>query len=1308
MSRIDKLSVLGVRSFDNTRSETIEFHSPLTLIVGLNGSGKTTIIECLKYATTGEMPPGAKIGGAFIHDPKLCGEKEVLAQVKISFRSTQGLRMVCTRNLQLTVKKNSRTMKTLENSLLVLRNGERTTMSSRMTEIDAMVPDYLGVSRAVLHSVIFCHQEESLWPLWKPADVKQRFDEIFEALKYTRAIDNIKILAKNKRAELTNFKKDEEHCKEIKNQGEKMKTAIARLYDEIEALRVKADEKTALIKEATRKAEDAWNKANTAGKIVGELTGKRIEQKTKEESVQSLLQNLDEMSESDEELQRHLEQYEQRVEAFEEDLTTQKSRYAEFNSNIQDARSQVSAKERECGSYEAQKESYDRQVHNREKLVKEAARSHGIRGFDIDVDDKQVQAFMDRISKIAREQNAKFEKHRQDTRDELQDAQKVLNRLNEQKTSLNQRKESARQAVAKNDSRISSLQSELNKINVDEGAKVAWDNDLRETNAKLESAKSDIESARWDSSMESAEADLRKLDDQKEKLDAELVEGTRQAGDSARLDFVQKELKAKQSSLETMMGAHGDRIGTVVGQEWTPATLEAKFQHAVDQYGAQVSEAEKQRDGTNRELQQVDYKLGECRTGLKTKQAAVKQAEKRIREAVDGEPSNYLETVKELEEARDTAKTDADSFSRVLEYFDSCLKVADSHKACRTCSRTFANDKEREKMIKTVGEQKEKLQRVGAAKEDFVEVEKDLQAARAASSHFDTWERLKQKEIPALERTEKELANTRERLIAQLEDQDTVVNERQAAKRDVESTSKTVQTIAKYNSDISSFESQIKELISKQKAAGLSRGLEIIQEEIKKVNDQVRTVKSRVAKLSGDRDRSTKLINTLELEKRDIQSKLSNADYQLKEKNSLGKQVEEYKAQNAEQRTSIKSFDSDLAGLGPQQDQAQAKYDDAASRGADRDRQLQAETNKLNATVNQLGMADDEIKAYVEKGGPQQLARGRREVETLKEEVTRLEEEQRSIIREIKTLEEKLRNHSDTRRSISDNQRYRRDLRALQTVRAEIAELETHNAEEDKARYEREGGKWQLERNKLSAEHASLVGSLKSKDEEMMAKNTDYETDYKNAAKRFKEAHIKVETTKACVEDLGLYGGALDKAIMKYHSIKMEEINRIIDELWRKTYQGTDVDTIMIRSESEASKTNKSYNYRVCMMKQDAEMDMRGRCSAGQKVLACIIIRLALAECFGVKCGLIALDEPTTNLDRDNIRALAESLGEIIKMRRKQSNFQLIVITHDEEFLRFMGCSDYADFYWRVSRNEKQKSVIERQSIAEVRSSSPN
>ncbi len=64
------------------------------------------------------------------------------------------------------------------------------------------------------------------------------------------------------------------------------------------------------------------------------------------------------------------------------------------------------------------------------------------------------------------------------------------------------------------------------------------------------------------------------------------------------------------------------------------------------------------------------------------------------------------------------------------------------------------------------------------------------------------------------------------------------------------------------------------------------------------------------------------------------------------------------------------------------------------------------------------------------------------------------------------------------------------------------------------------------------------------------------------------------------------------------------------------------------------------------MCRRGIELDMRGRCSAGQKVLASIIIRIALSQTFGTQCGIITLDEPTTNLDKPNIESLAETLSE--------------------------------------------------------------
>ena len=68
------------------------------------------------------------------------------------------------------------------------------------------------------------------------------------------------------------------------------------------------------------------------------------------------------------------------------------------------------------------------------------------------------------------------------------------------------------------------------------------------------------------------------------------------------------------------------------------------------------------------------------------------------------------------------------------------------------------------------------------------------------------------------------------------------------------------------------------------------------------------------------------------------------------------------------------------------------------------------------------------------------------------------------------------------------------------------------------------------------------------------------------------------------------------------------------------------------------------------MIKDQVEMDMRGRCSAGQKMLASIIIRLALSDSFSQNCGILALDEPTNALDLENIEALAASLIESATM----------------------------------------------------------
>ncbi|KAG5180571.1 P-loop containing nucleoside triphosphate hydrolase protein [Tribonema minus] len=202
---------------------------------------------------------------------------------------------------------------------------------------------------------------------------------------------------------------------------------------------------------------------------------------------------------------------------------------------------------------------------------------------------------------------------------------------------------------------------------------------------------------------------------------------------------------------------------------------------------------------------------------------------------------------------------------------------------------------------------------------------------------------------------------------------------------------------------------------------------------------------------------------------------------------------------------------------------------------------------------------------------------------------------------------------------------------------------------------------------------------------------------YAGVQEKRRKKLIDVETTAMAVADLEKYWTALDKALMRYHHMKIAEINKIIRELWQITYKGGDIDMIEIVSgeDGASNRAGRSYNYRVAMRKGSTILDMKGRCSAGQRVLASIVIRLALAETFCINCGILALDEPTTNLDFENKDGLAKALARIIAQRSQQSNFQLIVITHDEEFVGTMRTQlgsiagfNMPEYYWCVSREQ--------------------
>lgn len=67
--------------------------------------------------------------------------------------------------------------------LLCLRGEEKKSLSSKCVDVNQEMTSALGVSKPVLNNVIFCHQEESNWPLSEGKALKEKFDAIFAATK---------------------------------------------------------------------------------------------------------------------------------------------------------------------------------------------------------------------------------------------------------------------------------------------------------------------------------------------------------------------------------------------------------------------------------------------------------------------------------------------------------------------------------------------------------------------------------------------------------------------------------------------------------------------------------------------------------------------------------------------------------------------------------------------------------------------------------------------------------------------------------------------------------------------------------------------------------------------------------------------------------------------------------------------------------------------------------------------------------------------------------------------------------------------
>lgn len=1268
MSSIEKLAIVGIRSFSPQTQNVIEFGMPLTIILGVNGAGKTTIIECLKYATTGELPPNG--GTVFVHDPNLSDETDVTAQVKMKFKNIKQETMIVSRSVLVTKKKKKTEFKTMENSLKMVdeNNSIQQGVSIKGKEIDYEIETSLGVSKAILESVIFCHQEDTSWPLSSSSILKKKFDDIFEATKYIKALEFLKKIRKEKaleaKTELQKFeflKTDKERADKIIVSKDVVSTNIQTLDFKIKKIETELEEYEKQISNRKKKLDAFSENSGTLFSLKKELDFLHVQRKdfSPFTLVNGTIEELTSVLQKKTEMFSFIIQQKERLIEREKELTKENQLFIKKTS--EEVYVQIGIKKAEF------------RMKTKEKNIKKSRID--VLQEQFGVSKQEPIEFCDFL------RNKKFlfkEKLDTLTENRIQLEKKVKKQLQEILSQSAVKKvqiKNKQEFLEKTKIRLEELFSEMseekkvfieeirNRLSISEKRLLLFSFETK--NKGLEDKEKEIKKK------------LKEYEDNVFSLNKQVMELKDQSELIVLLSLKENEFKKKENYfIENKKRTQGNR------KVFSIAEWEKQIKESLNM----SEELEKENERLNTEEAVVITKNKILQKELEEKVFETKEETQEEKEQLFKEEKELIEL---LQKTNPEGETKAYS-----EYILFCKQK----KQCPLCNRNFLTAKEissfigklESRLIKDIKETDKQKEQQEIINKKLIELKKRLFIINEK-------EKIKEKIIPSIKEQKQQYEK---RLFKLKEEKEKVqsLREKQSLKR------KLFNNELEYMKKNEILENEIEEI--KADVCDLNR--KIGNKKIDNYKEFLSLLENKMLLLNQTRE---------EFKENSLLKERLNEDF-LEIKRIFDKEKEEEKAavisiekgkQASQEHASllkqvtfiekeIKEFMFEIEEeclIVKQEENVLEKRMNEINKEIEYIRNSMFDIEKVITEVERLSLETEsidenglnlkeEIKEleklffYSEK----EIERKKKEIDQLKEEVVVLEKDIFELNEDYKSIEASIK--------------FKKISLQIDNVSQNIFKLEKNlKIDFDLLEEKEKLSKHEENRSRLLQEKTGLLGEKKQLQNRFLEYEKELKRDYNLVNEQYHEQYIRIKLNETALSDLIEYEKALDTSIMKYHSIKMQDINKIIKELWEKTYKGTDIDAIEIKTEKE-SETSKTYNYRVVMIKENVSIDMRGRSSAGQRALASLIIRLALAETFGINCGIFALDEPTTNLDRENIEGLVSSLVEIIELRRKQKNFQFIIITHDEDFVNALCSAGELEHYWKVSMNENKNSIIER------------
>ncbi|KFU92301.1 DNA repair protein RAD50 [Chaetura pelagica] len=1307
MSKIEKMSILGVRSFgvEDKDKQIITFFNPLTILVGPNGAGKTTIIECLKYISTGDFPPGTK-GNSFVHDPKVANETDVRAQIRLQFRDVNGELMAVQRSMVCTQKGKKTEFKTLEGVITRTKHGEKVSLSSKCAEIDREMISALGVSKSVINNVIFCHQEESNWPLSEGKALKQKFDEIFSATRYIKALETLRqvrqkqgLRVKECQTELKYLKQNKEKAQEIQDHLSNREAQLAASKENVKSIESQLDPLQSTL-------EAVEQNLTKVMRLDNEVKALESRKKQMEKDNQDLQQKMEKVFQgTDEQLRDRYENHQRTVKEKERRLSDCRRELDRATKECQRFNSEKSELLIERGRLQLQADRHQEHITTRDSLVQALAAQLEFDGFErAPFNDRHITSFhrllkerQDRDAEAANRLMREFERKeamKQKQIDEIRDKKTGLERTIDLKADIQNKK-----------------QDELKNVKYELQQLEGFSDRILELNQEIVTTEHELEKAEKNSSVEALELEVQTLQNEKinldkalRKLDQEMEQLNLHTQTITQVEMLKRNKAEKEEQIRKTKSRHSDELTSLLGYFPNKNQLE-DWLHGKNR---KINQTRDNLAGLNKRLASVECHRTYVSTELRRKEEQLSLNEERLLD-VCGSQDFESDLSKLQDEIEKSSKQRAVLAGATAVYSQFITQMTEENQSCcPVCQRVFQTEAELQDVISDL-QSKLRLapDKLKSTESELKRKEKKRDEMMSLKPLRQTVVELQERDIPDLRNKLQSANRELTALKSEIEEQESLLQTALSEEKGAKACLQDVTLMERYQADIRDDERKIAQQEAKLLGVDLTRTVLQVSQEKQEKKHLWDTVTGKIElnqKLKQDQQSQIQqlksAVNELKAEKLQISSKMQRRQQLEEQTVELTTEVQALYREIKEAKEQVFPLDATLEKL-------QQEKEDLMNKKTASNKETQEKINGIKEKVKDINKYVKEIENYIQQGKEEYKKQKESELDEVNSQLAACERQKEKISKEMEMIRQDIDTQKVQERWLQDNLTLRQRNEELKGVEDKIKHFMKEMGEMKVPQMKNEKKHLEEQIESLKRNHHVALGRQRGFEEEILRfKKELRDSQFKDAEEKYREMMIVMRTTELANKDLDLYYKALDKAIMTFHSMKMEEINKIIRDLWRSTYRGQDIEYIEIRSDADenvsASDKRRSYNYRVVMIKGDTALDMRGRCSAGQKVLASLIIRLALAETFCLNCGILALDEPTTNLDRENIESLAHALVEIIKSRSQQRNFQLLVITHDEDFVELLGRSEYVETFYRIKKNIDQCSEIMKCSVSSL------